>query len=65
MYSPKISEELIPALYRWAKAEKIPMTRLVNQILKRELSLKESEEITRNIFERRELCVEKKSKVRN
>jgi len=55
MYSPKISEDLIPALYRWAKAEKMPMTRLVNQILKYALNLKASEEITRNMFERREL----------
>lgn len=37
MYSPKIDEELIPALYRLAKEKKIPMTRLVNGILRRAL----------------------------
>ncbi len=34
MYSPKISEELVPALYWIAKEEKKPMTRLVNDIIK-------------------------------
>jgi len=33
MYSPKISEELIPDLYRIAKAKKVPMTRLINDII--------------------------------
>ncbi len=33
MYSPKISEEYIPYLYKLAKHLDIPMTRLVNQIL--------------------------------
>jgi len=33
MYSPKISEDLIPLLYRRAKEENKPMTRLVNEIL--------------------------------
>lgn len=33
MYSPKINEELIPDLYKIAKAKKIPMVRLVNDIL--------------------------------
>jgi hypothetical protein len=33
MYSPKISEKHIPVLYKIAKAKRIPMTRLVNQIL--------------------------------
>jgi len=33
MYSPKIKDELIPDLYRIAKAKKIPMTRLVNNIV--------------------------------
>ncbi len=39
MYSPKISEELISPLYHQAKARGIPMTRLVNEILKGHLSL--------------------------
>jgi len=34
MYSPKIDEELIPRLYRLRKLRKIPMTRLVNEILR-------------------------------
>src|SRR6266508_2107119 len=33
MYSPKINEELIPRLYRLRRLKKIPMTRLVNQML--------------------------------
>jgi len=33
VYSPKINEELIPDLYKIAKAKKIPMVRLVNDIL--------------------------------
>jgi len=35
MYSPKISEEFIPYLYREAKATRIPMTELVNKIIKK------------------------------
>lgn len=34
MYSPKIDEGLIPALYRLAKQRKVPMTRLVNEMLR-------------------------------
>ena|SRR5437660_8917673 len=37
MYSPKISEELIPRIYRAAKEEKIPMTRWVNEAVARAL----------------------------
>jgi len=33
MYSPKISAEYIPFLYRKARSKRIPMTRLVNQII--------------------------------
>ena len=33
MYSPKINEELIPALFKIARLRKIPMTKLVNQII--------------------------------
>jgi hypothetical protein len=35
MYSPKIKEELIPVLYQFAKVNKIPMTRLVNEIIEK------------------------------
>jgi len=37
MYSPKIDEELIPRIYRLGKLKKVPMTRLVNDILQRGL----------------------------
>ena len=37
MYSPKISEQYIPVLYRKSKELKIPMTRLVNQIIHKAL----------------------------
>ena len=33
MYSPKISEDLIPRIYRVAKEQKIPMTRWVNRVV--------------------------------
>jgi len=33
MYSPKISKEYIPKLYRLAKYFGVPMTKLVNQII--------------------------------
>ena len=46
MYSPKINEDLIPRIYRLGKLKKIPMTRLVNEILQRELSEMEEEEKT-------------------
>lgn len=44
MYSPKINEELIPRIYRLGKLKKMPMTRLVNEILQRELSEMEEKE---------------------
>jgi hypothetical protein len=37
MYSPKISEDLIPLLFRLAKREAKPMTRLVDDILRKYL----------------------------
>jgi len=33
MYSPKISEQLIPVLFRLALDKKMPMTKLVNRII--------------------------------
>jgi hypothetical protein len=44
MYSPKISEELIPHLYRWAKSDGVKMTVLVNRIIKNEIEKKQREE---------------------
>jgi hypothetical protein len=37
MYSPKIDKSLIPILYRLAKEEGKPMTKLVNEILRKVL----------------------------
>jgi len=34
VYSPKIKEDLIPIIYTKAKEKKIPMTKLVNDILR-------------------------------
>jgi hypothetical protein len=34
MYSPKIKEEFIPILFKISVSKKIPMTKLVNQIIK-------------------------------
>jgi hypothetical protein len=39
MYSPKISEDLIPELYRVRKERNIPMTRLVDEIIRNALAL--------------------------
>jgi hypothetical protein len=33
LYSPKISEDIVPQLYQLAKQEKKPMTKYVNEIL--------------------------------
>ena len=44
MYSPRIDEELIPRLYRLRKLRKMPMTRLVNGILRSVLPALEEEE---------------------
>ena len=44
MYSPKISEELIPKLYRLSKAYKKPMTKVVDDIVRDYLSKVEIKE---------------------
>ena len=41
MYSPKIKEELIPKIYRLAKARGIRMTTFVNEVLKNALNEEE------------------------
>lgn len=38
MYSPKIAEDLVHALYFVAKDRKIPMTRLANAIIREALA---------------------------
>ncbi len=35
MYTPKISEDLIPVLYRLAKGRRVPMTKLVDGIIRK------------------------------
>ena len=42
MYSPKISEELIPKLYRLAKSKGVKMTALVNEIIEKAINETES-----------------------
>ncbi len=37
MYSPKIAEDLIPLLYEIRKQKKIPMTKIVDEILRKAL----------------------------
>ncbi len=44
MYSPKIAEEFIPHLYRWAKGDGIKMTTLVNRIIKNEIEKNQRKE---------------------
>ena len=46
MYSPKIAEELVPHLYRWAKSEGVKLTSLVNRILKNEIEKNQRKEQT-------------------
>lgn len=50
MYSPKISEDLIPRLYKVAKARGVPMTKLINRILKRSLIYMERKEIRKEMM---------------
>jgi len=38
MYSPKIQEDLIPRLYRLAKSKKVPMTKLVDKIIRENMA---------------------------
>ena len=45
MYSPKISEDLIPILYALAKEKNIPMTRVVDQIIRDSLEDMQSYQI--------------------
>ena len=37
MYSPKIQEDLVPYLYRTAKSQNLPMTRLLDRMLRPQL----------------------------
>lgn len=42
MYSPKIKEDLVAKLYQKAKVEGVPMTKLVDQIIRDALNGKGS-----------------------
>ena len=42
MYSPKISSDLIPVLYRLAQTKNRPMTKVVDDILRAKLDIKEN-----------------------
>ncbi len=44
MYSPKIKEDLIPRIYRIAKKKGIPMTTLVDEVLRKALDGMDSKE---------------------
>jgi hypothetical protein len=46
MYSPKISDDLVPALYWLAKERRIPMTRLVDSMIRKALASNGSPELT-------------------
>lgn len=39
MYSPKIAEDLVPLLYALAKSKGIPMTKLVDDLLRESLNI--------------------------
>jgi hypothetical protein len=53
MYSPKLREEFIPCLFRLAKKEGIPMTKLVNRIIEEALRNERAEEIVKDLLRRR------------
>lgn len=50
MYSPKIAEKLIPALYHAAKAQDVPMTILVNRLLTEALARENLPQTARDAF---------------
>ena len=41
MYSPKISDDLIPVLYKKAKLQRKPMTKLVDELIRSALEVKD------------------------
>jgi|GraSoiStandDraft_4_1057263.scaffolds.fasta_scaffold1132199_1 hypothetical protein len=44
-YSPRLSRDIVSRLYHKAKAEGIPMTALVNQIVRRALDVEDTLEL--------------------
>ena len=71
-YTPKIRQDLIPILYHLAKRKRIPMTRLLNQIVENYLhqmegALREmkAREITKHLLERRQNEKRERAQKRN
>jgi hypothetical protein len=64
MYSPRIRDDLIPGIYRAARATGIPMTTWVNQVVEQALSERaareEKEESTHSVVTR--LCSQRNRK---
>jgi predicted DNA-binding ribbon-helix-helix protein len=48
MYSPKIKEKFIPTLYRMARERKMPMTRLLEEIIQEYLNDHLAEKVLEN-----------------
>lgn len=61
MYSPKIAEDLVPRLYHLAKDRKMPMTRLVNAIIRDALVVGDLPSPDAGILEVRESASEPRS----
>lgn len=54
MYSPKIREDLIPRIYRAAKAARVAMTKWVNRVLEEALPQQITEPQTYESTERKD-----------
>ena len=60
MYSPKVKEEFIPMLFKISVSKRIPMTKLVNQIIKDYLdrdSLNHTEKTVEELKEKLNLAI--------
>lgn len=44
MYSPKISEDLIPVIYQRARKKKVSMTKYVNDIIRKQIKKEEKKD---------------------
>lgn len=44
IYSPKISEDLIPIIYRKAKKKKVSMTKYVDKLIRKQIIKEETNE---------------------
>ncbi len=52
MYSPKIKEELIPVIYQISKAQRKPMTRVVNEFIEEGLKKIDVKAVEKQIRDR-------------